>query len=384
MKCGIIIFLFLSCLGLGAEVPKLSCKPSPANNSDEARASFIWNEPVPFDWIRVTKTLAHQPKSLLKLRDLEGDMDSDRLFRVDSQFINRVQRHMLGENGTFSHFNDNFEGNLQNRTKRRLFFDSFFGMQTDNDEGKVASMTNVWTNSFGLIVNSESCQFVRNGGCIHMYHSKDYSLSMNPSPSHIRGSATPVGISEPQRQAAAPPSYEEAVLTLCSGAFGTWHFPMESAVALAYVEPEMLARVKVMVPSMSSYILEWLSLFGVNRSQIVHHSVLFARTLLVPEMGRCGAPFASQLLWMREHILRKVFSMTSGGTRALTSRTSILADTRSKAGTIVLVQRTKSRRISNHIELERAVRLFAEKLSYEVVIHTDRNLPSLADQIKRC
>jgi len=87
---------------------------------------------------------------------------------------------------------------------RSKFLDNFFDMELENQhEPKVARFENVLTNKFGLIVNPKNQKAVRNGGCFHMGAPKYFFMDdRNPNKQY------------------------DIVISLTSGASGTWHFPM--------------------------------------------------------------------------------------------------------------------------------------------------------------
>mmetsp|Transcript_13732 Transcript_13732/g.18786 ORF Transcript_13732/g.18786 Transcript_13732/m.18786 type:complete len:295 (-) Transcript_13732:40-924(-) len=205
---------------------------------------------------------------------------------------------------------------------------------------KVATFENVFSNRYGLIVNQKNQKAVRNGGCFHMGAPKYFVMDDRSLKQY------------------------DTVISLTSGASGTWHFPMESLVALAYVSNETLSSSYIHVPSKGSFILQWLQLLGISNDRIIDDNVLSTKTLIVPEMGRCGAPYLTQLNWLREMYLPKSLSE------------------RSLLNQIVLIKRTKSRTLSNFDQVAIAVQQYAAQKQWTVIIHSDDKLPPLVDQIR--
>jgi len=138
----------------------------------------------------------------------------------------------------------------------------------------VLLLRNVFVDNWGLIVHPESCMAVRNGAC-------------HPA-------AKPF--------AAKPKSFYPLVITIATSWTGTWHFPMEDLVGLAYVDDGIASKAVIHVPYSSLYLEKWLLAIGVGRNRVVTGTI-GAKVLLVPQLAMCGKPFPSQLSWLREKLL---------------------------------------------------------------------------------
>jgi hypothetical protein len=146
-------------------------------------------------------------------------------------------------------------------------------------------------------------------------------------------------------------------------------------VALAALDSDAINSSFIHVPVKSSFILQWLDLLDIPADRIVDHAVIAASTLLVPEMGRCGCPYRSQLQWLRATFIPAALSKLSPHR---------LHSSASAAGKrIILIKRTKSRPVRNFSVLEEALRALAAQMvpPWHLVIHADDRLPPLAAQI---
>lgn len=91
---------------------------------------------------------------------------------------------------------------------RSQFLDRFFDMPLEVAyKPRLAIFQNVQTNNYGLIAALSKSIAVRNGGCTHMGSPKYFSMG------------------DPSRPL-------QKVISLSSGASGTWHFPMVGAARL--------------------------------------------------------------------------------------------------------------------------------------------------------
>ena len=163
-------------------------------------------------------------------------------------------------------------------------------------------------------------------------------------------------------------NYSQPVISMGAGASGTYHFVMELLVGLAGVSQELIDSAYILVPQKTSYILSWLNLFGVPSNRIIDNGHVFAETLIVPEMGLCGRTWYEQHLWISEKVKNLL-------------KENSLMESPSQPLTIVLVERTKSRASPNFGAVKKLVEEFAEENGYKLIIHSDRKLPTLIEQL---
>lgn len=220
------------------------------------------------------------------------------------------------------------------------FYYDFFQMHNENHTMRIAEFHNVRTNTYGTIVNSDTCEYVRNGGCAYMHHDHIYQFP---------GKVLNINIS----------------ITIGSGASGTWHYPMEGLVALASMNETMLQSIKIISPRKESFGTTWLKLLDVKPENIVDHDNIFSKTLYVPEMGLCGTPYISQVKWMADKLVKKTNSTYDN----------------MKKKTIILVERIGSRIVPNMQAVKRIVDAFAQKHGYDIILHQTNHLPTLNKQI---
>jgi capsular polysaccharide biosynthesis protein len=140
-------------------------------------------------------------------------------------------------------------------------------------------------------------------------------------------------------------------------------------VALANIEDESVVKKSfVHVTSRTPFAVSWLTALGIDAGRIIDHTVIAAKELYVPEMGRCGAPFYSQLEWL-QHRMAVLYPSTA-------------PDNSTEGHSVVLIRRTRSRTVSNHMQVESTVRTFSTARGLPFHVHSDDHLPSLPDQIR--
>lgn len=235
--------------------------------------------------------------------------------------------------------------------KRNAYFDDLMNINITNQPRRMAVFNDVLVNNYGLIVNPSNCAFVRNAGCSYMRHPRIYNMLGHPKDYDL-------------------------VINLGAGATGTWHFPMECFVALAGVDEAILRSATIHVTTRSSYIVSWLKLLNIADSQITDQPLIRAKKLLVPEMGRCGETFPSQIQW-----LRAITNLPLDDPVAAESSKAIASNKERK--TILLIQRSGSRPYRNPHEVESFVAKYAKNHDMDLIIHSDQNLPPLPQQIER-
>ena len=154
------------------------------------------------------------------------------------------------------------------------------------------------------------------------------------------------------------------VITLANFAQGSWHFPMELLVALASVDPDILAKSKIHVKSLHKRV-NWLSLVGILKKDVIEGTVtgaVVADTVYAPQMGAYGQPTTSQLYWLRDIVRQKV--NVSAIIRPLSSR---------QRRSIVLIQREKvnSRRLADFEVIKSTLQLLAKLLNFDFILHKE-------------
>ena len=111
------------------------------------------------------------------------------------------EKNRLLKDEKFQIIDKDFNQFLNNTILMKSFFDDFYDIDLESNKRKIAIMNNVYTNKFGLIVDSNNCRnALRNGGCYHMGNPKFFKLTNGKK--------------------------YDSVISLASGASGTWHFPM--------------------------------------------------------------------------------------------------------------------------------------------------------------
>ena len=154
-----------------------------------------------------------------------------------------------------------------------VMLDELFLTQASQKDKYVLLLSHVFVDNWGLVVHPESCMAFRNGAC-------------HPATKPF---------------AAKPTSSYPLVITIATSWTGTWHFPMEDLVGLAYIDEGIASKAVIHVPYTSLYLEKWLLAIGVERGRIVTGTI-GVQVLLVPQLAMCGKPFPSQLTWLREKV----------------------------------------------------------------------------------
>ena len=185
--------------------------------------------------------------------------------------------------------------------------------------------------------------------------------------------------------------YYDRVIALTAGASGTWHFPMEVFVALAGVDKEILQSSYIMISTGSNYMISWLALLGIHRGQLLvpRGGGYMAKTLYVPEMGRCAEPSFTQLQWLRglfglpldTHLIRQNSQSKKGESTSSLHPTYNTSSTRTL--TVLYLQRVSSRIIPNNHELKYNIIKYTKQYNLNFILHHEQYLPSLSEQVRQ-
>lgn len=257
---------------------------------------------------------------------------------VDNRYTHPEEGHAPYLN--HSSFKDKYDENFADLRKRFAFLNDLLNISMTRIPRRMAVFHDILTNNYGLIVRPQNCEYLRNGGCTYMRHNRIYNMN---------GRA----------------KQHELVISLTAGAFGTWHFPMELFVGLAGVPKEYMEKAMFHVPAKSSFIHSWFSLINIPENRVISDPIVHAKSLLVPQMGRCCEPYETQIEWLRNDVAHLPEKHVSHEKE------------------IILIQRSGSRQVTNVHDVEQQVRKFADEVKYKLIIHDDRQLPSLEEQIQR-
>ncbi len=234
------------------------------------------------------------------------------------------------------------------------FYDSFFDIQQyEYRHMRVAIQYDSFINNYGLILNPTTCSFLRNGGCTYMHHGKIYRYDF------------------------AITKYYDKVISITSGASATWHFPGEALVALANIDKNLLHESFIHIPEMKSYSIEWLELLGISKNKIISDNVVFARNILIPEMGRCGFPYHKQIIWLANEFTKDLLPKNVTTTIQSTYENY-------KPLRLLFIHRSRTRVITNAHEVKSYLQSYVKQHGYELDIHSDENgYPTLKEQVRR-
>lgn len=147
----------------------------------------------------------------------------------------------------------------------------------------------------------------------------------------------------------------------------TWHYPMEALVGLIAVPSDWLAdpTVLIHVSKINDYVRQWTEVAGIDPERL-RTGVLHAKTLCVPRMGMCGAPYPAQVRWLRSIVSPIITS------QSLTRGPRLL----------IVARRTGRRTLRNQQDVEGVCKRMARELGLGFHVHSDDALPPLAEQFR--
>ena len=198
-----------------------------------------------------------------------------------------------------------------------------------------AKFTNVWVSSGGIIVSRETCQAVSNGAC----HSiEDFVIPKD-----------------------SVPVYNQVVSIANRWGDQVFHFPMECLAGLSGLDSSLIKESKIHVTSKTKWTLSWLELAGIGDDQVVDGTV-HARKLIAPRLAQCGEPFRDQL----DYVSSLVPSV----------------DESDEFMNPILYVKRSSRTVGDGEGIEHAIRDWARLLNITMIVHDDKNLPPLSEQLR--
>lgn len=209
------------------------------------------------------------------------------------------------------------------------------------DKG-IIHIVNAITNPMGVLLTEKNVYI--NGGCLCN------------SPQHMQMSYTQI---KPKI-----PHVTNAISIAAMWAEGIWHFPAEAFVALMSVPEKNLTdkNTYIHVSKKTSYVMQWLSLLHIDDARVIDGFV-HAEHLYIPRMGKCGNPYESQIVWLKDLLYRSL---------------SLLPNR--DPSQVILVKRNHKRALQNFDALKSFVYAFANTKNLDVYEHDDSNLPSLQIQ----
>lgn len=134
---------------------------------------------------------------------------------------------------------------------------------------------------------------------------------------------------------------------------------MEALVGMKAIKTMYRKNITIHIRAISEYTIAWLNLIGIEENNVISQNI-FANKLIVPEMGGCGNPSSYQIKWLQE---------------------TLSLNTSSERNIIVLIKRTKRRKMKEFDEIQAFVNDFAVQNELQMIIHDDAHLPSLALQL---
>jgi hypothetical protein len=255
-------------------------KPTCSSITDP-KFNFLWNkvDSLNTSWVS-TFMLNESLYEPTALKELEPMLHTH--FHIPLNYCKHIERilfnasderlfHVENEYKKFSSSSSSPSRHLLD--ERKSYYAHLLSINTTSHRRRLAVFHNVRINNYGLIVHPDTCEYVRNGGCVYTKPKKVYRFS-------------------------GPAYFVNRVISLATVATGTWHFPMEMFVALAAVPMHLIQDSYIHITSMNPFISQWFQLFGIRSDRIITYGNLYAETLYIPEMGLCGSPFPTQLKWL--------------------------------------------------------------------------------------
>lgn len=199
---------------------------------------------------------------------------------------------------------------------------------------RYATFNNVAVTTDGHIISKETCKIAKNGGCLSPKIFNSYIEEL--------------------------PRYDSVLSISAFWSYGIWHFPMEALVGLQAMDTWIDKNTIIHISAKTNFTLSWLKLIGKDLRFIITGNV-FAKQLIVPEIGQCGSPSFQQVKWLRDSI-----HITSS----------------SKQNKVVLIKRTKKRKMIKFDDILHLTSDIAKQNGLQIVIHDDSKLPALNIQLK--
>ena len=179
------------------------------------------------------------------------------------------------------------------------------------------------------------------------------------------------------KQAYIQNSHAKVITLACRWGDKTWHFPMEALVGLYSIPPELLhdQRVLIHITAINEYSKAWLGMLKIAPDRLIEGTI-HAKELIVPLLGGCGAPHLFQI---------RALQSTLQSHLKLQSPKTTLNQTQNQNRNpklIILIERTKHRPLQNRLQLRQAITAYANRNYSKIHLHTDANLPPLAEQLQ--
>ena len=181
------------------------------------------------------------------------------------------------------------------------------------------------------------------------------------------------------KQAELQKSHAKVITLACRWGDQTWHFPMEALVGLYSIPPELLhnQRVLIHITAINEYSKAWLGMLNIAPDRLIEGTI-HAKELVVPLLGGCGSPHLFQIKALQSTIqshLKLQFPQ-----RTLNQSQNQNQNPNPKL--IILIERTKHRPLQNRLQLRQAITAYANRNNSKIHLHTDANLPPLAEQLQ--
>lgn len=179
------------------------------------------------------------------------------------------------------------------------------------------------------------------------------------------------------KQAQLQNSHAKVITLACRWGCGTWHFPMEALVGLYSIPPELLhdERVLIHITAITEYSKAWLAMLNIAPDRLIEGTI-HAEELIVPLLGGCGSPHLFQIKALQStiqsHLKLQSPLPTLNQNQNLNQNPKL----------IILIERTKHRPLRNALQLRQAITAYATRSNSRVHLHTDANLPRLAEQLQ--
>ena len=217
-----------------------------------------------------------------------------------------------------------------------------FYFEHKNCENRIYSFSNTAITNIGIIITDKKYYF--NGGCYKEYNINTIKLFQYRN--FLKKNSK---------------IYDNVISIAELWGDKIWHFPLEAIVALKNIPN--LKNTYLHITKKTEFCLNWIEFLKIpiEKDKIIDGDI-FAKNLIIPEMGNCGEPNYDLTLWLQNRIYRCIPQSFDHNY-------------------MILIKRNFKRIVKNNDELTSICKKFSEKLKLKLYIHDDFLLPPLINQM---
>lgn len=225
---------------------------------------------------------------------------------------------------------------------------------------KVITFENALVMRTGIIIAEN--QIYIHGGCSHSNHNKAFSTlkdALNYKNHMFKNTIV----------------YPKVISIACFWGEGAWHFPMEALVGLKLIKD--YSDVFIHINKKSDLTINWIKQLGLNidENRIIDGHIC-AKTLIIPQLGKCGNPYYDQLIWLRKKIIDNLSNISN----QYYQKNQKDQKDHNPQNLLILIKRNYKRTVQNYKEMEDICKAYSKKHKLIFWCHDDFMLPSLSQQ----